>query len=141
MSVISTQPLAGGGDAGARGSCAAWSGRRQCAQRQDPQDGANHHRRPADLGQRDLNGSFELQLVKKRQVRLAGMEEKIPALYAGGMTTRDIEAALVDLYGAETSRALMAQVPGPRLGDQLLQNLLWQIYGRRGHRRLPLTWA
>jgi len=52
---------------------------------------------------RDRDGSFEPQLVKKRQVRLAGMEEKILALYAKGMTTRDIESALVDLYGVTTT--------------------------------------
>ncbi len=59
---------------------------------------------------RDREGSFEPQLVKKRQVRLAGMEEKILALYARGMTTRDIETALVDLYGVEISHTLIAQV-------------------------------
>jgi putative transposase len=59
---------------------------------------------------RDREGSFEPQLVKKRQVRLAGMEEKILALYAKGMTTRDIESALVDLYGVTISHALIAQV-------------------------------
>lgn len=58
---------------------------------------------------RDRDGSFEPQLVKKRQVRLAGMEEKILALYARGMTTRGIETALVDLYGVEISHALIAQ--------------------------------
>jgi putative transposase len=59
---------------------------------------------------RDREGTFEPQLVKKRQVRLAGMEEKILALYARGMTTRDIEGALVDLYGVTISHALIAQV-------------------------------
>ncbi|KAF1719522.1 IS256 family transposase [Pseudoxanthomonas wuyuanensis] len=59
---------------------------------------------------RDREGTFEPQLVKKRQVRLAGMEEKILALYATGMTTRDIESALVDLYGVTISHALIAQV-------------------------------
>jgi putative transposase len=59
---------------------------------------------------RDRAGTFEPQLVKKRQVRLAGMEEKILALYARGMTTRDIETALVDLYGVEISHTLIAQV-------------------------------
>ncbi|RBG54555.1 IS256-like element IS1113 family transposase [Xanthomonas oryzae pv. oryzae] len=59
---------------------------------------------------RDRAGTFAPQLVKKRQVRLAGMEEKILALYARGMTTRDIESALVDLYGVEISHALIAQV-------------------------------
>jgi putative transposase len=59
---------------------------------------------------RDRDGTFEPQLVKKRQVRLAGMEEKILALYAKGMTTRDIESSLVDLYGVTISHALIAQV-------------------------------
>ncbi len=59
---------------------------------------------------RDREGTFEPQLVKKRQVRLAGMEEKILTLYAKGMTTRDIESALVELYGVTISHALIAQV-------------------------------
>jgi putative transposase len=59
---------------------------------------------------RDREGTFEPQLVQKRQVRLAGMEEKILTLYAKGMTTRDIESALVDLYGVTISHSLIAQV-------------------------------
>lgn len=59
---------------------------------------------------RDRDGSFEPQLVPKRQVRLAGMEEKILALYAKGLTTRDIESVLVDLYGVTISHSLIAQV-------------------------------
>lgn len=59
---------------------------------------------------RDRDGTFEPQLVPKRQVRLAGMEEKILTLYAKGMTTRDIESALVDLYGVTISHSLIAQV-------------------------------
>jgi len=59
---------------------------------------------------RDRAGTFAPQLVKKRQVRLAGMEENILALYARGMTTRDIESALVDVYGVEISHGLIAQV-------------------------------
>lgn len=59
---------------------------------------------------RDREGTFEPQLVKKRQVRLAGMEDKILALYAKGMTTRDIEDALVELYGVNISHTLIAQV-------------------------------
>ena len=59
---------------------------------------------------RDREGTFEPHLVQKRQVRLAGMEEKILALYAKGMTTRDIESVLVELYGVTISHALIAQV-------------------------------
>ena len=59
---------------------------------------------------RDRAGSFEPQLVQKRQVRLAGMEDKILSLYAKGMTTRDIEDALKDLYGVTISHTVISQV-------------------------------
>lgn len=51
---------------------------------------------------RDRAGTFEPQLVKKRQVRLAGMEDKILTLYAKGLTTRDIEATLLELYACRS---------------------------------------
>ena len=54
---------------------------------------------------RDRDGSFEPQLVKKRQIRLAGMEDKILTLYAKGLTTRDIEQALQHV-GRNNRRAL-----------------------------------
>src|SRR3546814_8303089 len=59
---------------------------------------------------RDRDGTFEPQLVPKRPVRLAGTEEQILDLYAKDMTTRDIESALVDLYGVTISNSLIAQV-------------------------------
>jgi putative transposase len=59
---------------------------------------------------RDRAGSFEPQLVRKRQTRLGDFEDKILPLYAKGMTTRDIEGALRELYGVEVSHALIAQV-------------------------------
>jgi putative transposase len=59
---------------------------------------------------RDREGSFEPQLVQKRQVRLAGMEDKILSLYAKGMTTRDIEEVLKDLYGVTVSHTVISQV-------------------------------
>lgn len=59
---------------------------------------------------RDRAGRFEPHLVKKRQTRLAGFEDKILALYARGMSTRDIERALVDLYGVTVSHDIVAQV-------------------------------
>lgn len=59
---------------------------------------------------RDRTGTFEPQLVKKRQTRLDDFEEKILALYARGMSTRDIESALVDLYGVTVSHDVIAQV-------------------------------
>ena len=59
---------------------------------------------------RDRDGCFEPQLIKKRQIRLAGMEDKILTLYSKGMTTRDIEHALKDLYGVEISHTVISQV-------------------------------
>lgn len=59
---------------------------------------------------RDRDGSFTPQLIQKRQTRLAGMESKILTLYAKGMTTRDIEEALLDLYGVTLSHSVIAQV-------------------------------
>ncbi|NID16261.1 IS256 family transposase [Luteibacter yeojuensis] len=82
----------------------------------NPRNGRTRKRVQSALGDlqietpRDREGTFEPQLVKKRQVRLAGMEEKILTLYAKGMTTRDIESVLVDLYGVTISHALIAQV-------------------------------
>src|SRR4051812_23511151 len=48
---------------------------------------------------RDRDGSFEPKLVAKRQTRLAGLDEKILGLYAGGMSVRDISHHLSELYG------------------------------------------
>ena len=59
---------------------------------------------------RDRHGSFEPQLVKKGQTRLDGFDEKIVALYARGMTTRDIQAQLHELYGVEVSPMLISNV-------------------------------
>src|SRR5215472_7448936 len=59
---------------------------------------------------RDRQGTFEPQLVKKGQTRLDGFDEKIVALYARGMTTRDIQAQLQELYGVEVSATLISNV-------------------------------
>ena len=59
---------------------------------------------------RDRDGSFEPLLVKKRQSRLDGFEEKILAMYARGMTTRDIQAQLQELYSVEVSPTFISNV-------------------------------
>jgi putative transposase len=59
---------------------------------------------------RDRQGTFEPQLVKKGQTRLDGFDDKILALYARGMTTRDIQALLQELYGVEISPTLISNV-------------------------------
>jgi len=59
---------------------------------------------------RDRNGSFEPQIVRKGQTRLEGFNERIIALYARGMTTRDIRAHLREIYGVEVSPDLISRV-------------------------------
>ena len=59
---------------------------------------------------RDRSGEFEPQLVKKHQRRLAGLDQKILALYARGLSTRDIQAEIQDMYGVELSPTLISQV-------------------------------
>jgi putative transposase len=59
---------------------------------------------------RDRNGQFEPQIVKKHQRRLPGFDEKVLALYARGMTTRDIQGHLEEMYDSEVSPALISAV-------------------------------
>jgi putative transposase len=59
---------------------------------------------------RDRNGEFEPVIVPKHQRRIAGLDEKILALYARGMTVRDISLQLEELYGAQVSPALISEV-------------------------------
>ena len=59
---------------------------------------------------RDRNGTFEPQLVSKHQRRMPGFDQKILALYAKGMTTRDIADTMRELYEVEVSHELISQV-------------------------------
>jgi transposase-like protein len=59
---------------------------------------------------RDRNSQFEPQLVRKGQRRLEGFDEKVIALYARGMTTREIQGHLHELYGVEVSPTLISNV-------------------------------
>lgn len=59
---------------------------------------------------RDRNGSFEPHLVRKGQKRLTQMDDQILALYAKGMTTREIVGFFKELYGAEVSATLISRV-------------------------------
>jgi putative transposase len=66
---------------------------------------------------RDRNGTFEPRLVAKRQTRLAGLDDRVIDLYAGGMTVRDIEAHLRGLYGVEIGRDTISRVTDAVLED------------------------
>jgi len=59
---------------------------------------------------RDRGGSFEPKIVRKGQTRLAGFNDRIIALYARGMTTRDIRAHLREMYQVEVSADLISRV-------------------------------
>jgi transposase-like protein len=69
-----------------------------------------------DLGEvtlrtpRDRDGTFKPQLVGKHQRRVPGFDEKILALYAKGMTTRDIQEIVRELYGVEVSATLVSEI-------------------------------
>jgi hypothetical protein len=71
---------------------------------------------------RDRAGTFEPQIVRKGQTRLDGFNERIIALYARGMTTRDIRAHLREMYGVDVSPDLISRVTGAVI-DELTE---WQ---------------
>ena len=95
-----------------------------------PPGGAGNHRNGStpkalqtELGSveirtpRDRDGSFDPQLVAKRQTRLAGLDDRILGLYAGGMSVRDIESHLSELYGVEIKRDTISRVTDAVLED------------------------
>jgi putative transposase len=71
---------------------------------------------------RDRNSEFEPQLVKKGQTRFDGLDEKIISLYARGMTQREIQGHLEEIYGVEISPSLISTVTDEVL-DEVRQ---WQ---------------
>lgn len=79
---------------------------------------------------RDRDGSFEPLLIPKHQRRLPGFDEKIFALYAKGMTTRDIQEVVKELYGVDVSPTLISQITA----DLDAEVTAWQ------QRRLDSVW-
>jgi len=59
---------------------------------------------------RDRNGTFEPKLVKKHQRRFTGFDDKILSMYARGMSVRDIQAHLTEIYGTDISPSLISTV-------------------------------
>ena len=71
---------------------------------------------------RDRNGEFEPQLIGKYQTRFTGLDEKMVSLYARGMSTRDIQAHLKEIYGVDVSPALISEVT-----NEILEEVkIWQ---------------
>jgi len=59
---------------------------------------------------RDRKGTFEPQILGKHQTRFEGFDDKIVSMYARGMSTRDIQGHLKEMYGVEVSPALVSEV-------------------------------
>ncbi|WP_163329560.1 IS256 family transposase [Desulfurobacterium thermolithotrophum] len=59
---------------------------------------------------RDRKGDFEPKIVKKRQTVLEDLENKVIALYSKGMTVRDIQELLSDMYGMDISPSLISKI-------------------------------
>ena len=66
---------------------------------------------------RDRNGSFEPRIVGKRQTRWVGFDEKVIALYARGLTVREIQGHLAEIYGTEVSPDLISKITDAVLDD------------------------
>jgi putative transposase len=66
---------------------------------------------------RDRQGTFEPQIVRKRQRRFEGFDDKILALYSRGLSTRDIEAHLEEIYGVKVGRDLISRVTDAVMDD------------------------
>jgi putative transposase len=66
---------------------------------------------------RDRDGSFEPKIVRKRQRRFEGFDDKILALYSRGLSTRDIEAHLAEIYGVHVGRDLISRVTDAVMDD------------------------
>ena len=67
---------------------------------------------------RDRDGSFEPKIVRKRQRRFQGLfDDKILALYSRGLSTRDIEAHLEEMYGVKVGRGLISKVTDAVMDD------------------------
>lgn len=59
---------------------------------------------------RDRNGDFAPQVIKKRQTDISSIDEKIISMYAKGMTTRDIQAHIKEIYGADISPTTISNI-------------------------------
>ena len=71
---------------------------------------------------RDRDGSFEPQIVKKRQRRLTGVDEIVLSLYAKGLTTGEISAHFAEIYGASVSKETIS-----RITDKVIEEMqAWQ---------------
>src|SRR3954470_17322595 len=73
---------------------------------------------PVDIDvPRDVNSSFEPQIVKKRQRRLTGIDEIVLSLTAKGLTTGEVAAHFADVYGATVSKDTISRITDKVIGE------------------------
>ncbi len=71
---------------------------------------------------RDRNSSFDPQIIKKGQTRFTGFDDKIISMYALGMSTRNIQSHLKEIYGIDVSSTLVSEVT-----DEIIKEVkVWQ---------------
>ncbi len=86
-------------------------------------NGKSRKRVQGDFGEveiaapRDRNGSFEPRILPKHERRFTGFDDKIVSMYARGMSTRDIQAHLQEVYGVEVSPGLVSEVTDAVMED------------------------
>ena len=66
---------------------------------------------------RDRQGTFDPQIVRKRQTRWVGFDDRVISLYARGMTVREIQGHLAEIYGTEVSPDLISKITDAVLAD------------------------
>jgi transposase-like protein len=72
---------------------------------------------------RDRAGTFEPQIVRKRQRRLSGVDEIVLSLYAKGLTTGEISAHFAEIYGASVSKETVS-----RIADRVVEEMTdWSV--------------
>ncbi|MDJ0652100.1 MAG: transposase, partial [Simkaniaceae bacterium] len=59
---------------------------------------------------RDRNGEFEPKLIKKRETHISSFDNKIISMYARGMTTRDIQSPIKEIYGGDISPTMISKI-------------------------------
>src|SRR5579859_3760947 len=82
-----------------------------------PKTLVTEHGKVAIDAARDRDGSFEPKIVRKRQRRFVGFDDKILALYSRGLSVRDIRAHLAEIYGVEVSIDLISRVTDAVMDD------------------------
>ena len=110
---VAVGPVGGdrdGSDRAAHGRARAVQEGAEPSQRPLEEDGRSETGELTIATPRDRDGTFEPQLIDKHQRRVPGFDEKILALYAKGMTTRDIQEIVQELYGVEVSATLISEI-------------------------------